>query len=141
MVKLLRSVFVGTRLGAVRSAIVLLGALGACHDAGSWQRESKPLTAGVWQVVGSDSGKCLDVVGAQGRATQETCTGAVSQGWTVRMVTGGIQIASTSDPTKCLNLADASGMPGNAVVLGACSSTGVPGEIWTPLPVDGAYNL
>jgi galactose oxidase len=129
------------RLAAVAAACLVLGSLAACNKSPDWQRQSKSLTAGAWQIVSYKSGKCLDVVGSAKRATQETCTGATTQSWTVRMVSGGIQVVSTSDPTKCLNIANASGMPGNPVVLGSCSSTGVPGEIWNPVAVDSSYNL
>jgi hypothetical protein len=80
-------------------------------------------------LVAQNSGKCLDISGTS--AIQSTCTGATSQQWTFNPVSGGSQIVSVIDPTRCVNVPGGSATAGTLLAVTACSTGGVPGEVWT----------
>jgi galactose oxidase len=100
---------------------------------------SSALVQGPVTLVPQHSGKCVAVTA--GAATQQACTGAASQQWSFKAVTGGFQIVSVQTPTQCLNIAGASTTRGTAVSVSGCSASGVPGEIWNPSAVGSNFNL
>ena len=102
--------------------------------------EVRGLAAGLYKITSVHSGKCVDAPGL-GQATQRTCSSASSQLWTVRTVTGGVQIVSSTDATLCLKVANASRMWGDPIVLAACSTGGAAGEVWNPVLTGNNYEL
>jgi galactose oxidase len=97
------------------------------------------LVQGSVTLVAQHSGKC--VAATSGAATQQTCSGATSQQWSFKAVTGGYQIVSVATPGQCLNISGASTTAGAAVAVSACSSAGVAGEIWSATAVGSNFNF
>jgi galactose oxidase len=116
-------------------------------DAGRTDAPPPPPDAGTAsapvQLVAQHSGKCIESGGTTGQvaATQQTCSGSAAQAWSLKPVTGGVQIVSAADPTRCLNLPGATSNGGTGVVVSSCSAAGAPGEIWNPSAVGANFNF